>query len=109
MWGKAQTRVQERVDQIVEAGAFDPFADLQPVEKLRKLAPVEHAGSVHQVIDAPIEEDPKPPSSNAKYWKAPGLGLSVARRLVAMVIMLSMFAAASGGMTVAVDFLSLAG
>lgn len=106
MWGKTRTQVQDRVDQVVEVAAADPFADLQPVEKLRRTTLVEHHGSVHQIVDEVAEPDPKPPSQNAKYWKTPRLGLSVARRFVAMVITLSMFAAANGGMTIAVDLLA---
>lgn len=109
MWGRTHTDVRERVDQVAEADDADPFADLQPVEKLKKAALVEHIGSVHQVTAPEPEAEPEEPSQNAKYWPKPRLNLSVARRFVAMVVMLSLFSAGSGGMIVAVDLGQLVG
>ncbi len=111
MWARARTDVQERVEQVAEDLGTDPFADLQPMEKPRKPKLVEHRGSIHQIVaDVPtVAPDPKPPSENAKYWNRPRLDLVVLRRFVVMVVTLSMFAAASGGVTVAVDFSWLGG
>ena len=109
MWGKARMPAQERFDQVVETAGADPFADLHAVETLRKVRMVKHQGSVHQVVIEEPAEEPKPESENAKYWAAPRLNLGVARRFVAMVITLSMFAGATGGMTIAVDLSRLAG
>ena len=112
MWGKAHMPARERLDQVVETAGGDPFADLHAVETLRKSLTVKHQGSVHQVVaeEATYDEpEPEPESANAKYWRAPRLNLGVARRFVAMVIMLSMFAGGTGGTTVAVDIGRLVG
>ena len=109
MWGRTHTDVRERVDQVAEVDHGDPFADLQPVEKLKRAALVEHAGSVHQVTEPEPEAEPREQSENAKYWAKPGLNLRVARRCVAMVVMLSLFSAGSGGMIVAVHLGQLIG
>lgn len=113
MWGRAHAQVRERVEHVGEIDDdVDPFAELQPVEKLKRAALIEHAGSVHQVVADPVPEpEPEPtrPSDNAKYWPRPRLNLSVARRFVAMMIMLSLFGGATGGMIVDLDLGQLIG
>lgn len=104
MWGQANAAMQERVDHLSDYNDHDPFAELRPTEPLRRRKPKLrlHQGSVHQVLPEPgvVEEPVEVPTRNAKYWAAPRVNLEVARRMVAMVITLSFFAAATGGATV---------
>lgn len=102
MWGRAGSSVANRVGHLAEADSNDPYQDLRPVEKLRKTRQVEHVGSVHQVVAQPPDDvdDEAPTTANAKYWPRPRVTLEVARRFVAMVILLGMFAGGTGGMTV---------
>ncbi len=115
MWGKAHVATQDRMDHLTEEDLHDPFAELRPAEPIRRRRPKpeRHEGSVHQVVyeAAPaLENEPEPePTRNAKYADAPRVNLAVARRMVAMVIALTMFGAASGGITVAIDLAGIVG
>ena len=105
MWGKTRVATREPFDRLTDESQQDPYAELRPVETLRRSALVEHVGSVHQSSPDPEPDEPVE-TNNAKYWPVPKLGLRVARRFMAMMISLMMFAGASGGMIVSPDGLT---
>ncbi len=103
MWGKTRMTTREPFDRLTDESQQDPYAELRPVETLRRSLRVQHDGSVKQELaEASIDHEPTE-SANAKYWPVPKLGLKVARRFVAMSVSLMMFAGATGGITVGSD------